>query len=147
MNTLWKQSGDLRECRLDPFAHQRLVILLCWFNSSLRVLLSAHRKPHAIYFTGGILSGIIRVAAIHKQFTARRQFQCKHIKPSHITCPTMHESKLHRQSGLGRHDMHLHTIEVAPLRSTLAAKLFTLRDAATGYADVVADSYRERVKQ
>jgi hypothetical protein len=43
--------------------------------------------------------------------------------------------------------MQLYTIEVAPLGNALAAKPFTPRNAKTGYADIVADSYCKRVEQ
>jgi hypothetical protein len=147
MNALRKQSGDFRKDRLDPLAHQHLVVSFRWLISALRVLLAAHRKAQPVGFFGSIFRRIIRLTTVHEQLAVGRQLKRQHIQSSHISRPAWDESKLYGQAALGRDDMHFHTKEIAPLGNTLAAPLLASRQPPTRDADVVADFNRETVEQ
>lgn len=147
MNLLRKHTRDLREGSLYSLSHQHLVILTSRLISSLGVLLSANRKSNSITFKSGIFCRVIRIAAVHKHFTACWQLYRRHIQSSHITGPAWHKCKLYWQSGFGRDDMHFHSVEVAAFCGALATKLFASRQPTSLYADVVTYSDGEAIEQ
>jgi hypothetical protein len=147
MNVPGKHTRYLREGRLDPLPHQHLVILERQLLSALRVLLSANRESNSICLIGSIFCRVIRVAAIHKYFTTCWELQRQHIQSAHVTGSAWHKSKLYWQPRISRHDVNLHSIEVATFSNALASELLASHQATPLYANVVAQRYRERVEQ
>ncbi len=147
MNLFRKQFRNFTNCRFDIFSNERFVNFQPRFSGAFRIGFARNLQSHLISFKQIIFPLVEIVSASGKQLRHWRQVQSQLRQTLQIRTRARQYAELYRDTARCCHYLNTNAKEVTALARHFSS-IPLIADYATSFnPNVVADRYRERIKQ